>query len=143
MRSLEKMAIVLMLSLACAQAKDKDETPPPEPAMHFESAAALEKWVSKTWGGARKTELTYKDRKIVVYFRARTSGIRTSEPSVYAERNGSWMRVLTTVTCRCELEASLDGDALVLWRTEQTGDKKQRVEYLRYDLRNLDLIWAH
>ena len=104
----------------------------------FESAADLHKWAMSTWGGAGMTELTYKRQKLVVYFRSYTSGIATSEPYVFVEKDGRWVRVLTGMMCRCGMEATIEGDALVLWRLDWPNKKKEKTEYLRFNLKTLD-----
>ena len=84
------------------------------------------------------TELTYKKQKLVVYFRCYTSGVTTSEPYVFVEKDGRWVRVLTTMMCRFGMEATIEGDALVLWRLEWPKGKKEKTEYLRFDLKTLN-----
>ena len=84
------------------------------------------------------TELTYKKQKLVVYFRSYTSGVATSEPYVFVEKEGRWVRVLTGMMCRCEMEATIEGDALVLWRLDWPNKKKEKTEYLRFNLKTLD-----
>lgn len=104
----------------------------------FESGAELHKWAMSTWGGAGMTQLTYKKQRLVVYFRSYTSGEATSEPYVFVERGGRWERVLTAAVCRCEMEATIEGDALVLWRLDWPNKKKEKTEYLRFNLKTLD-----
>jgi len=84
------------------------------------------------------TELTYKKQKLVVYFRCYTSGVETSEPYVFVKRDGRWIRVLSAMVCRFAMEATIEGDSLVLWRLEPHGGKVEKTEFLRFNLTNLD-----
>src|SRR6266540_1466969 len=95
--------VILSLLLCCAACADTLTNNPPAV---FETAAAMHRWAVSTWGGAGMTELTYRKQKLVVYFRSYTSGVATSEPYVFVERDGRWMRVLTAMMCRCEMEAT-------------------------------------
>ena len=104
----------------------------------FKSAAEMHQWAMSTWGGAGSAKLTYKKQKLVVYFRSYTSGVPTSEPFVFAEKNGEWKRVLTAMCCGCEMEATIEGDSLILWRVDWPNKKKTKTEYLRFNLKNLD-----
>lgn len=104
----------------------------------FESGAELHKWAMSSWGGAAMTSLTYKKQRLVVYFRSYTSGVATSEPYVFVERGGRFERVLTAAVCQCEMEATIEGDALVLWRLDWPNKKKEKTEYLRFNLKTLD-----
>jgi hypothetical protein len=133
---------ILLLLLSCAAYADTrtntyDSYTNSSPKV-FESAAEMHKWAMSTFGGAGVTELTYKKQKLVVYFRCYTSGVATSEPYVFVEKDGRWVRVLTAMMCRCEMEATIEGDALVLWRLDWPKGKKEKTEYLKFDLRNLD-----
>jgi len=125
---------ILSLFLCCAACGDTVTNTSPTT---FATAADMHKWAMSTWGGAGKTELTYKKHKLVVYFRSYTSGIATSEPFVFVERGGRWVRVLTAMMCRCEMEATIEGDALVLWRLDWPNKKKEKTEYLRFNLKEL------
>ena len=123
---------LLMCSMAHA---DVPTTANPYAPQAFESEWAMQQWANSTWGGARTTELTYNGRKLVVYFRAYTSGLPTSEPVVFVEKEGRWIQVLSAMMCRSEMAATIEGDALVLWRLEGT---KEKTEYARFNLTNLD-----
>ncbi len=104
----------------------------------FESITELHKWAGSTWGGAYRTELTYGKQKLVVIFRCYTSGVATSEPYVFVEKDGRWVRVLTAMMCHCEMAATIEGDSLVLWRLDWPKGKIEKTEYLRFNLKNLN-----
>jgi hypothetical protein len=134
------MRILILSLLLCCAARAADTTTNANPyAPHaFESAAAMHKWATSTWGGAKTQEFTYKERKLVVYFRCYTSGVATSEPVVFVEKNGRWIHVLSAMMCSFEMEASIERDALVLWRLEWPKGKRKKTEFLRFTLANLD-----
>ena len=83
-------------------------------------------------------ELVYKKRKLVVYFRCYTSGVATSEPIVFVEKDGQWIQILSAMMCRCAMEATIGRDSLILWRLEWPKGVRQKKEFLRFDLANLD-----
>jgi hypothetical protein len=58
------------------------------------------------------------------------------------ERNGKWHRILTAMTCPCEMDVAIEGDALVFWRLEWPlpERKREKHEYLRFNLKNLPLL---
>ncbi len=99
----------------------------------------MDKWANSTFGGAIKQALTYKERKLVVYFRCYTSGVPTSEPVVFVEKGGRWIQVLSAMACPFEMEASIELDELVLWRLEWPKGKRTKTEFLRFRLVNLDV----
>jgi hypothetical protein len=104
----------------------------------FNSGAELEKWANSTCCGYEKTVLWYKKHELVIYFRIYTSGVISYEPFVFVEKNGRWMRVLTAMDCGFLMEATIEGDTLVIWRLDWPEGKKKKTEFLRFDLRNLD-----
>jgi hypothetical protein len=105
----------------------------------FAVRADMAKWATSTWGGAIVKELTYKKQKLVVIFRSYTSGVPTSEPYLYVEKDGHWVRVLTAMMCRDQMEATIEGDNLILWRLKWSKENQvKKIEYLRFDLKNLD-----
>lgn len=105
----------------------------------FAARADMDKWATSTWGGADVKELTYKNQKLVVIFRCYTSGVATSEPYVYVEKDGHWVRVLTAMMCRDQMGATIEGDNLILWRLKWPKENQvKKMEYLRFDLKNLD-----
>jgi hypothetical protein len=87
--------LILSLFLCCAACGDAVTNTSPT---SFETAAELDKWAKSAFGGAWKKELAYKKQKLVVYFRSHTSGVSTSEPNVFVERGGRWVRLLTAMT---------------------------------------------
>ncbi len=126
--------LILILLLSCVAHADTVITNDPTV---FDSTAAMKKWADSAWGGYGMRELTYHNQKLVIYFRSHTSGIVTSEPFVFVERAGRWIRVLTAMTCSFEMDATIEGDALVLWRLSR-DKKKEKTEYLRFNLANLN-----
>jgi hypothetical protein len=132
-------ALILAFSICCA---GYGETVTNIPSS-FRTTAEMEAWAMSAWGGTTKTELTYDRRKVVIYFRSHTSGISTSEPHIFMQRDGRWMRILTTITCTFDMEATLEGDALVLWRLEGAetlegqNKRREKTEYLRLNLKAL------
>src|SRR5690606_31976659 len=133
-----------LLILMCCSARADIATR--EPSARFENADELDTWANSAGTGALKTELNYKKHKLLVYSRSYTSGDYSSEPHVFVERKGKWVRVLTAMMCRSAMDASIEGHALILWRIEYSKGKSglnsvgqaTKVEYLRFDLRNLD-----
>jgi hypothetical protein len=132
-----RVFILSVLSCCSAFAADFLSANPYAPQA-FESASAMAEWATSTWGGAKIQELTYKERKLVVYFRCYTSGVPTSEPVVFVEKNGRWIQVLRAMMGSFEMEATIEGDALVLWRLEWPEGTKKKTEFLRFNLENLD-----
>jgi hypothetical protein len=134
------MRILILSFLLCcaAQAADTSTNADPYAPHAFESAAAMDKWATSTFGGAKTQEFTHKERKLVVYFRCYTSGVPTSEPVVFVEKAGRWIQVLSAMSCPFEMEASIERDALVLWRLESQKGKRKKTEFLRFTLANLD-----
>ncbi|MGA2616304.1 MAG: hypothetical protein ABSF26_01765 [Thermoguttaceae bacterium] len=118
-----------------------DIQPAGDPAM-FDSAADVIQWANRTSAdSARITELSYKGRKLLVVFRSHTLGRYSSEPFVFAEQSGKWVRLLHAATCFFHTEASIDGNWLVLWRLKEPGDKA-KTEFLKYNLLELDAALA-
>ncbi len=130
--------ILLLLMFCTARAADTAVAANPYAPQAFESAAAMHKWAGSTLGGAKKQEFTYKERQLVVYFRCYTSGLPTSEPVAFVEKNGRWIQVLSAMMCRFEMEATVEGDALVLWRLEWPNGERKKTYFLRFNLANLD-----
>jgi len=127
---------ILILSLCCAAHAD---TGPNDNTKSFASVAELHTWANSTWTGASMTKLTYKQHKLLVCFRSYTSGVATSEPFVFLEQDGGrWVRLLTAQMCQCEMEATIKGDSLILWRLDWLNKKKQKTEYLKFNLKTLD-----
>lgn len=94
----------------------------------------MTQWAYSTWGGASTTELTYRGRKLVVYFRSFTSGLPTSQPVVFVEEEGRWIQVLNAMMCRFTMAATIEDNELILWRLEWSEGKKTQTEYLRFNL---------
>lgn len=133
-----RILLLSLLMFCTARAADPAVNSDPYAPKAFESAAAMHKWAGSTLGGSKKQEFTYKERKLVVYFRCYTSGLPTSEPVAFVEKNGRWIQVLSAMVCRFEMEASIESDALVLWRLEWPNGERKKTEFLRFNLANLD-----
>jgi hypothetical protein len=131
---------VLSFMLCCAACADTATNANPYAPHAFETTAAMEKWATSTFGGASKTELTYQKQNLVVYFRCYTSGVPTSEPVVFVEKEGRWIQVLSAMTCRFEMEATIEQDVLILWRLDWPKGKRQKTEFLKFNLTNLDAV---
>lgn len=136
-----RMRIFILSILFCfgARAADAPDENPYAPYV-FESPAAMNQWATSTWGGAKTQEFNYRKQRLVVYFRSHTSGLPTSQPVVFVEKNGRWIQVLSAMMCRFEMEATMEGDSLILWRLEWPDGKRKKTEFLRFSLTNLDAI---
>jgi len=127
---------ILILLLGCSAHAEVSTNDCP---LVFGSLTNLQTWaVSSAFGGGAYSELSYKQHRLVVCFRQFTSGVVTSEPSVYVQKDGNWIRILAAKMCYGDMKATIEGDALVLWRLGLSKDKKEKTEYLRFDLKNLD-----
>jgi hypothetical protein len=93
---------------------------------------------SPSWGGAIQKGFRYRGRNLLVVFKCHTSGVATSEPFVFVQTTDGWHCLYHHATERFEMDATVEGDRLLLWRMEWPGDKLQRTEYWSYDLRHLD-----
>ena len=135
--------ILLLFSLAAfADTKLSNSSPGT-----FDTVAAMDEWAQSAFGGAIKEERTYKEHQLVVYFRSYTSGVATSEPYVFFKKDGKWICLLSTMMCRCEMTATIDGDFLILWRLDYPEGKAPslkspgepiKTEYLRLNLKSLN-----
>ena len=58
------------------------------------------------------------------------------------EKNGNWFRILTSMTCPCEMKVAIEGDTLFFWRLEWPlpQGKGEKIEYMRFNLKNLPLL---
>jgi hypothetical protein len=75
--------------------------------------------------------LTFDAHRLIVVFRRFTSGVDSTEPSVFAERDGVWRRLLLAEPhWFAAAEATVEGQWLVLWRHSATG----RDEWFRLNL---------
>ena len=70
--------------------------------------------------------------------RCHTSGVATSEPFILVQTESGWRCLFHAATVAFEMEATIEGDRLVLWRLEWPDGKRQRSEFMSYDLRTLD-----
>jgi hypothetical protein len=57
---------------------------------------------------------------------------------VFVEKDGRWIQVLRAMMCSFDMEATIERDALILWRLEWPKNKMQKTEFLRFNLANLD-----
>jgi len=135
-------AFILSILLCCAVRADVFPNFRNDHPKVFDSRADMHSWAKSTWGGTVDTELTYQKYKLVVYIRTYTSGVATSEPFVFMEKNGKWYRILTSMTCPCEMEVGIEGDTLFFWRWEWPlpQGKGEKIEYMRFNLKNLPLL---
>lgn len=94
---------------------------------------------SQSFGGATQKGFTYRGRSLLVVIRCHTSGVATSEPFVLVQdKKDGWRCLFHAATSRFDMEATIDGDHLVLWRLDWTAGKKQRTEFIKYDLSTLE-----
>ena len=93
---------------------------------------------SPSFGGETQKGFIYGGRSILVVIRRHTSGVPTSEPFVLVQRDGDWHCLFHAATSRFAMEATIEGDRLVLWRVEWPDGKLHRTEFMSYDLRTLD-----
>ena len=101
----------------------------------FGSEEALRRWgEGSAFGGGWVTEVSFRGYRLVVVFRCHTSGTSSSEPFVFVERAGRWQQLLHVATAPWGAAVSVEGDYLVLWRSEGSGKPPHRTEWLRYNL---------
>lgn len=107
---------------------DQNETRP----TLFADEASLRAWgCSSSFGGGHCTELTFGLHRLIAVFRQFTSGVGSTEPSVFVERDGVWRRVLLAEThWFVAAEATIEGNWLILWLHSSIG----RNEWLRLNL---------
>jgi hypothetical protein len=98
----------------------------------FPDEVSLREWgCSSSPGGGHCTELTFGSHRLIVVLRQFTSGVSSTEPSVFAERDGVWRRLLLAEThWFAAAEVTVKGEWLVLWHHSAAG----RVEWLRLNL---------
>jgi hypothetical protein len=110
----------------------QSDPPPAHPPTLFPDEGSLREWgCSSSFGGGHCTELTFGSHRLIVVFRRFTSGVDSTEPSVFAERDGVWRRLLLAEPhWFAAAEATVEGQWLVLWRHSATG----RDEWLRLNL---------
>ena len=107
----------------------------------FESEAELSHWAgSSSFGGGRALPFEYHGRRLMVVFRCHTSGIASSEPFLFLEDKGKWIRLLHAMTCYFEMEASIQDDELTLWHLEWPKGTRTRTAFLKYNLADLPNI---
>ena len=122
-------AVALSLS-GYAQPGQPDAAP-----RSFKSTAALKQGATtSTWGGGTFNELTHNGKKLLVVFLCHTSGEPTSQPFIFVERSGRWVRLLMGAVAQTEMEATIEADALVLWSLTWPDGQRTRAEVLRYEL---------
>jgi hypothetical protein len=122
--------VVISVHLATGSEKDGASTPTVFPSEH-----ALYTWLTtSTIGACRDHNFTYNGHRLVVAFRCHTSGGATAEPFIFLERAGKWVRLLKAPIQNCEMEATMENDAIVLWSLTWPDGKRTRTEALRYDL---------
>jgi hypothetical protein len=98
----------------------------------FADVDSLRAWAeSSSAGGGHCTEWTFGSHRLIVVLRQFTSGVDSTEPSVFAERDGVWRRLLLAEThWFAAAEVTVEGKWLVLWHHSAAG----RVEWLRLNL---------
>ncbi len=98
----------------------------------FADEDSLRAWAgSSSGGGGNCTELTFGSHRLIVVFRQFTSGVSSTEPSVFTERDGVWRRLLLAEThWFAAAEVTVEGEWLVLWHHSAAG----RDEWLRLNL---------
>ena len=132
------MRVFILSLLLCCSAR-ADILPTDYPKV-FNSHADMHGWAMSTWTGTLETELTYQKYKLVVYIRTYTSGQPTSEPFVFMERDGKWYRILTAMTCPCEMEVAIEGDNLIFWRLAWLKGEREKIDYMMFNLKNLPFL---
>jgi len=108
------------------------DTPPEHLPTLFPDEDSLREWAcSSSCGGGHCTELTFGLHRLIVVFRQFTSGMSSTEPSVFAERDGVWRRLFSAETHWFAVaEVTVEGMWLVLWR--HWGARRD--EWLRLNL---------
>jgi hypothetical protein len=98
----------------------------------FPDERSLREWgCSSSFGGGHCTDFTFGSHRLIVVFRQFTSGVDSTEPSVFAERDGMWRRLLLAeIHWFAATEATVEGEWLVLWQHSAAG----RDEWLRLNL---------
>ncbi len=81
----------------------------------FDSEQALKKWaLTSTFGSENFKELTIDDKRVVVAFRYYTSGVKSSDVSVYYLKNKQWHLVVShEPVFRDHVEVEKDGRNLI------------------------------
>ena len=128
-----RISLLLLLSGCCLVTSCSTPRPPRDA-----NAELCREAFSPSWGGATQKGFTYHGRRLFVVIRCHTSGVTTSEPFILVQTESGWRCLFHATTVRFEMEASIEGDRLVLWRLEWPDGKRQRSEFMSYDLRTLD-----
>ena len=135
------MRIITIIFVLCYAAQGDTFTNHNIPAV-FETGKDMLRWAGhSTRGAATESRLTYKKYNITVYFRCFYSGVTSSEPVAYIEKNGRWYNLVSAIECPFEMEASIKGDSLIFWRVEYLNGKTIKTEFLRFNLLNVDAIF--
>lgn len=133
-----KTALLTLAFLSPWLAIGAEPAQPNATPLTFDSMAALHQWATtSTFGSGRTYELDYKGRKVFVAFLCHTSGLPTSEPFVFLEESGRWVRILKAAIANTEMEATIEGDALILWSLTWPAGKRIQTEALRFELKHL------
>jgi hypothetical protein len=110
----------------------QSDTPTAHLPTLFPNEDSLRAWgCSSSFGGGRCTELTFGAHRLIAVFRMLTSGVSSTEPSVFAERDGVWRRLLVAEPrWFAAAEATVEREWLILWRHSAAG----RDQWLRLNL---------
>ena len=91
-----------------------------------------------SFGGAMQKSFSYRGRDLLVVFKSYTSGNATSEPFVFVQTVNGWHCIYHHATVWTLMDATVEGDRLILWRSAWPGDESRRTAFWSYDLKRLD-----
>lgn len=129
-----RLSLLLLLSACCVVFSSCSTPRPPRDA----KADLCREAFSPSPGGETQKGFIYRGRSLLVVIRCHTSGVATSEPFILVQTERGWRCLFHAATVRFGMEATIEGDRLVLWRLEWLDGKPQRSEFMSYDLRTLD-----
>ena len=95
-------------------------------------------FLTESVGGSEQKGFSYRGHSLLVVFRCNASGRASSEPFVFVQTAKSWHCLFHAADLLSEMDATVEGNELVLWQLDWKGGNFHRNKFWTYDLRQLD-----
>jgi hypothetical protein len=129
---------LLLLFLACgtvtAIAGDAPVTSDIRPERTYATSSAIETWASKvSFGGYRVISLKHKTQNIEVVLRGFSSGVPTTDISVFVESSGHWTLALWLPVRNEGLDVKQQDEGIEIYAYGKDGKTTFQRLYISYD----------